>query len=359
MKVLIPQHIKKEFIDRMKEASPDVTVELLGAHKHVPLVLRFLHPLAFRLPFYRLYRFIHKITEKRIRYVFSVDGKKCSGIVSDAEVFLVTWVFDQRMLEQLIPSLPKLKWIYSTTTGTEQLGPILSGTDIVLTNIGDLHSERVAEFTLGLILAVSKNIDRHIALMRSRKWKTLPAKMIKGTTVGIIGLGNIGAKVACLSKKVGMRVVAADILKKENENVDINLLMNDIVVLLRESDYVVVCCPLTNNTKGLIGETQLKSMKNDAYLINIARGELVKKEDIIKALNNGWIAGACLDVFPEEPLHRADPFYYVKNILITHHSAFSTAGASTQVMNAFIKSFGEYVAGCKSKADGVENISKG
>ncbi|MBN2483743.1 MAG: hypothetical protein JXD21_06045 [Candidatus Omnitrophica bacterium] len=343
MKVLIPDHIKNEFIDRIREILPKSDIERLVVDKKVPVFWRVLSVLAFHLPFYGFYRWVRRRSEEKTRYKFSIPGKKPAGILSDAEVFLATWVFDERMMKELIPRLPSLRWIHSTKTGVEHIVPALEKReDITLTHIGNLHSNRIAEFVIGVILSIAKNIPDHIALFRKRQWKVLPSRMTADVIVGIIGLGNIGSKIAAYAKTLRMHVMAIDNVQKTDEHVDRFFLMDGLNDFLSQADFIVLSCPLTSETKDLIGTAQLEVMRKSAWLINVARGEIVNEADLIKTLKDKEIAGACLDVCNEEPLPISYPFYRLDNVLITHHSAFAQEGVSKEIIETFLVQLSKY-----------------
>jgi phosphoglycerate dehydrogenase-like enzyme len=164
---------------------------------------------------------------------------------------------------------------------------------------------------------------------------------VEGKTMGILGYGSIGKEIASRCKALGMNVVG---LRRDepsspqnNDRADIIFQDDHLEELLRNSDFVTVALPLTEETRGMIGEEELRMMKKEAYLINIARGGIIKEDVLIKALNNGWIAGAALDVFEKEPLAADHPFYKMSNVLITPH----ISGTNPEYMNRVIEIFAD------------------
>lgn len=337
MKILLPGHSSKEFLDKIDEVCPGTTVERLTIHRQRSLIVRSLRFLSKRMFPYSFYKAIKPLLSKE-NILFSVNGKLVNGEISDAEVLLVSWVLNRDILTQLLPRLPNLKWIHSEMTGVDHIVSALQGRNsVILTNVGNVHSKRIAEFILGLIFSVSKRIPDHLILQQQRKWHSLASTELYKSTIGIIGLGNIGSELATRSKALGMKVIAMDNEPKNNKDVDIFVTPQQINTLLSQADYVVLCCSLNDQTKGIIGKEQLSMMKKEAYLVNVARGALIQEDALFRALKDGWIKGACLDVFEDEPLSLQSQFYTMSNIILTHHSAFYSEEAEFERFDIFLK----------------------
>lgn len=228
------------------------------------------------------------------------------------------------------------QWVHSITSGIERVPPLSSGS--VLTNSRGIHSRRIAEFTLGLMLAMAKNIPQHVRQNQRRIWESLPSEEVSGSRVGIVGLGSIGVEIAKLCKVMGMEVWATKRKLIESEFVDHLLPSGDLSLLLSETDYVVLAAPLTEETRCLIDAKRIALMKPNACLINISRGALVDEDALYAALKNFQIRGACLDVFDEEkPIPRNSRFYQLPNLLVTSYSAYYSNGSTQQVMDFFFE----------------------
>jgi phosphoglycerate dehydrogenase-like enzyme len=215
-----------------------------------------------------------------------------------------------------------LQWIHALSAGVDGLiaVPEISGRRIRVTATKGIHGLPIAEHVLGMMLSFARGF--HVLRERQgrKEWKKyLAADEIHGKTVGILGLGNIGRVVAQKCKLMGMRVVALDIQPVEDKMVDHFYPVRDALSLMRESDYVVIDLPLTPDTDHLVGEAQLRAMKKTAYLINVARGRIVDEKALIKALAEGWIAGAGLDVFETEPLPPTSELWSLPNVIISPH----------------------------------------
>ena len=177
-------------------------------------------------------------------------------------------------------------------------------------------------------------------------WKKyLEADEIHGKTVGILGLGNIGRVIAQKCKSMGMRVIALDIQPVEDTMVDRAYSVRDALSLMQESDYVVITLPLTPDTERLVGEAQLRAMKRTAYLINVARGRIVDEPALIKALAEGWIAGAGLDVFESEPLPPTSPLWSLPNVILSPHMSAISPYYMDRAIAVFCENLQRFIRG--------------
>jgi phosphoglycerate dehydrogenase-like enzyme len=246
--------------------------------------------------------------------------------ISDAEIlFAFSLRPDQFRFAQI------LRWIHAPTAAVHQLlFPELVASDVVLTNAHEVHGPVVAEHVIALILALAKKIPLAARLQERRiwgqdaMWNDGPRpREVAGATLGLIGLGSIGRRVARMASALGMRVIAVrEHPKKEKpEGVATVYAPPQLNDLLSQSDYIVVAAPLTEATRGLINADRLRAMRSDAYLINVGRGPQVDEKALAEALLNRRIAGAALDVFEQEPLPPESPLWGLGNLLITPHTA--------------------------------------
>lgn len=225
----------------------------------------------------------------------------------------------------------KLRWIHTPTAAVHQLlFPELVNSDVILTNSTEVHGPVVAEHVMGLIFALAKKIPQAAALQKKHEWgkeqiwrRGTHPKEIAGATLGLVGLGSIGRRVARMASALGMRVIAvrehAD--KAKPEGVDTVFSTSRLDEVLGQSDFVVLAAPLTPETTKLIDARRLATMRRDAYLINVGRGPQIDEHALADALRDGRIAGAALDVFDQEPLPGDSPLWDLENLLITPHTA--------------------------------------
>lgn len=205
---------------------------------------------------------------------------------------------------------------------------------VYVTNTPEVLNEAVADFTWALLLAVARRVVEADRFVRSGGWFGTrtgwhPLMMlgaeVHGKTLGIIGMGRIGRAVARRARGFNMRVLYYDVVRLPRElEEELGARYVDLDTLLKESDFVSVHTPLTKDTYHMIGERELKLMKPSAYLINTARGAVVDTEALVRALKEGWIAGAALDVFEEEPLPPEHPLTKLDNVVLAPHMASGT-----------------------------------
>lgn len=204
---------------------------------------------------------------------------------------------------------------------------------IAVCNCAGCNNHSVAELTFGMMLGLSRHIYVADRKMRQGEWdRTLFGPELWGKTLGVVGLGRVGKSTALLGRAFGMRVLATDIawdITFANQNHISYVPLDD---LLRESDYVALHVPLTPATHELIAERELDLMKPTAYLINIARGPVVKESALVAALREGKIAGAGLDVFEVEP-HPNNPFVEFDNVILLPHLGGSSIEASNRAFH--------------------------
>jgi phosphoglycerate dehydrogenase-like enzyme len=190
-----------------------------------------------------------------------------------------------------------------------------------IANARGIHEPEMSEFTLALILALAKRIPQALERQRSRTWEMYGPRPLAERTVGILGLGAIGLAVARRCKALGMRVIGTRRSAQPLPDVDAVFGAQDTHRVLSESDVVVVVLPLTPETRGLLDAEALAKVKPRALLVNVARGGIVDEVALAKALEEGRLAGAALDVFKTEPLPTSSPLWSVPNLIVTPHLA--------------------------------------
>lgn len=224
-----------------------------------------------------------------------------------------------------------LRWLHAPTAAVHQLlFAELVSSDVVVTNSREVHGPVVAEHVMALIFALAKKIP-HAAVLQQKRiwgqeaiWKDGPhPREIAGATLGLIGVGSIGGRVAQMASSLGMRVIAVrgHVGKGTPVGVDAVFAASALDDVLRQADYVVVAAPLLAATQALINAARLAVMKPGACLINVGRGAQVDENALAEALRTRRIAGAALDVFEREPLPADSPLWDVENLLITPHTA--------------------------------------
>lgn len=258
--------------------------------------------------------------------------------------------------EDLLALAPDLRWLQLASAGVEhalRAGAVRAGGPVV-TNASGVHSVPIGEFVLSAMLVWSRKWPELLSLQRGGVWPDRTGReAFTGTelyerTLGVIGLGAIGGEVARIGHALDMRVLATKRTVEPGaraENVDQLFPMARLEDLLGQSDFVVLCTPLTDETRHLIDARRLAQMRPNAVLINIARGKLVDEADLVHALSAGTIAGAALDVFEVEPLPESSPLWDMPNVLISPHIAGSTERYSDRLTTLFLDNITRYRKG--------------
>ena len=286
----------------------------------------------------------------------SVEGL-ADGAVDDVEVLLRGWLVAEAF-DRLLARAPHLTWVHSATSGVERaLTPAARARDVLVTNARGVFSRPIAEHVLLMILAVSRHLPELLELQRERTWQPLEGRELRELTIGIVGYGSLGRSVASLASAFGARVIA---LRRPPEGLALGGGQDtssggidpddgfpfepriDRVVgpdrlheLLAESDIVVLAAPLTAETEGMIDEAAIGAMKRDAWLINVARGRLVDDTALVRALRDNRIGGAALDAFRDEPLPPSSPYWELPNVILTPHTAWSSARVLDRSIDLF------------------------
>lgn len=266
-----------------------------------------------------LEKYLGEELRDRIELVLADDPGQLPADVSDVDV-LATEAMVRR-----IPEMKNLKWMMTFSSGYdhwEKSG--LVPPEMPLVHVPGGSAIPIAEFVLGAMLAHVKHFDEMRENQKEAKFIRIEGQELYGKTLGIIGLGGIGREVAKRAKAFEMRVIGTEVAAKEIPFVDQVYPPSQLEDVLRQSDFVLLAVPETPETVNMMNEERFRLMKPTAYFINCARGSLVVKEALIKALNEGWIAGATVDVFwIKDPLPSYlppdDPLWKAKNIRITPH----------------------------------------
>lgn len=244
------------------------------------------------------------------------------------------------VIDHIVGRSPRLRWIHSASAGVDRIvTPLVRQRGLTVTNARGVFSRPIAEYVVMMSLAIARRLPQLLELQRERTWQPLRGRELGELTVGVVGYGSIGAEVARLLAPFGSRVLATRRRPErgsgEAPNVELHGLdrLDDV---LAESDIVVVAAPLTDATAGLIGSEQLSRMREDAWLINIARGRLIDELALRRALESGWIGGAVLDVFSEEPLSPESPLYRTPNLIITPHTSWASDRVIERSIDLFV-----------------------
>ncbi len=245
----------------------------------------------------------------------------------DAALILLSDRIDKEVLEKA----GKLRVISTMSAGYDHIDlREATSRGIYVTNVPGVLTEAVAEFALALLFSAARRIVEADRFLRKGFWKVAWSPMfmlgqqISGKTLGIIGLGAIGAALAKRARGLNMRVVYYSRTRKLSVEKELGVSYMSFKDVLKESDFLILSTALTPETVKMIGEKELRSMKPSSYLINISRGAVVDEKALVKALKEGLIAGAALDVFEKEPVDPGNLLISMDNVVLTPHIASAT-----------------------------------
>jgi len=268
---------------------------------------------------------------KMLEHIAEIEyKKKFVGKISAEDVHGVDAIIagDSKISRETLEGADKLKIIARHGVGVDNVDlEACTEKGIIVTNVHVAEGPSVPEHVFALMLAISKKLFLRDKMVREGRWNErdqLVGKELKGKTLGIIGLGNIGSQVSKIARTAfDMNVLAYDPYISNEKAKEVGAQLVNLENLLRESDYISINCPLTDETRGMIGEKELKLMKSGAVLVNTARGGIVEEDALYRALKEGWIEGAGIDVLENEPVSK-HPLFGLNNILLTPHSAAFT-----------------------------------
>jgi phosphoglycerate dehydrogenase-like enzyme len=274
--------------------------------------------------------------------VFAQNAAELRVTLSDATV-LCTF----QPPADLLKVAPKLRWLQYPGAGVDNLRMLdllRGGSPLIITTASSANAVSTAEYVMGLLLTLARKLDDMVRLQERKVWAVgqhwgeLRGFELRGKALGIIGMGAIGRALAPRARAFQMRVLGlwrTAVHGASDPDCDAVFGVDRLVDLLGESDFALICVPLTSATAGMIGEHELRAMRSNAYLINVSRGPVVQEPALIRALRERWLAGAGLDVAAEEPLPAASPLWTLPGVIITPHLSSLTTGYSRRLAQLF------------------------
>jgi phosphoglycerate dehydrogenase-like enzyme len=247
------------------------------------------------------------------------------------------------LLRAAFPFAKKVQWVHTLSAGVDKvLFTELIDSPVPLTNGRGAFKDGLAEFAIASMLFFAKDLRRLVKNQEADRWEQFDVVFLRGQTLGIVGHGEIGRESARLARALGMRIAATSRRGGKQTN-DVELYpLEELRQMLSISDYVLISTPLTAETKGLLGDAELRAMKPSAVIINVGRGPVIVESALIDALEQRRIRGAVLDVFDQEPLPDGHPFYRLDNVLLSPHSADHTVGWEQLAMQIFVENFDRF-----------------
>ena len=254
----------------------------------------------------------------KVRFFFCESEAEIEVQIEEADVILGSVRFPARLLARA----KHLRWIQVTGAGVDAfLAQGALPASIQLTRADVSFGDQIAEYVIGHLLALAQRLRTVYELQAERRWEPLTVEFLKGRTMGILGAGSIGQAIAARARGMGMRTVGLARTSREIAQFDEVYSSDRLAPLLAAADVLVVCLPLTHESRGLIGREELAHLKRSAILVNVARGALVDEAALIEALEQNRLRAAILDVFVEEPLPAESPLWAMENVTVTSHHA--------------------------------------
>lgn len=244
---------------------------------------------------------------------------------------------------------PQLRWIQATSAG---IGALMRRTgldqsSIVVTTAAGIHAVPLAEFAVLGALYFVKGVPQLRRRQREHHWERYAGRQLRGSRALVVGLGSVGREIAQRLADLGVEVVG---LGRVGRRYDVPCLSEVIDgsrldATLPGIDLLVLACPLTDETEGMIAAAQLALMKPDAVLVNVARGPVVDEDALVEALRDNRLAGACLDVFREEPLAATSPLWDMDNVIVSPHSASTVSSENADLVDLFLDNLARWRRG--------------
>jgi glyoxylate reductase len=258
---------------------------------------------------------------------------------------------DDRIDRELLAHAPRLQVVSTVSADTDHID-LAAATErgVAILYAPGAADHAVADMTMALLLACARQVVAAHHFVMHRQWEYWHPELfmgtdVQGSTVGIIGLGHIGMEVAHRTLGFGMRVLYFDFQRDLDAEQRLGLQFGSLENVLREADFVTLHMPLTVATRRLISASRLRLMKPSAYLINTARGAIIDHVALVRALREGWIAGAGLDVYPDAPLAPTDPLLDLPNVVLTPHIGANTKQAMATMLQMATAQLGQYFQG--------------
>jgi phosphoglycerate dehydrogenase-like enzyme len=268
---------------------------------------------------------------------------KVDPYIAAAEVLIS---FGPHVANHVFEKAKNLKWVQALGTGVDGIAdqPGLRK-DVLLTNMHGFHGGPVSEAALLAMLSLARELPRSLRQQAKRKWDRFPAKLLKGKTVGIFGVGTIAAELAPKCKALGMKVVGISSAARTVPGFDAMRGRGELEQAVKEWDYFVLLTPFTPETKNIVDAKIFAAMKPSSFFVNLARGGVVDEGALLDALKEKRIAGAALDVFAKEPLPEDSPFWDMENVILTQHQGGFFDGYPGFALPVVEENMRKYLAG--------------
>jgi phosphoglycerate dehydrogenase-like enzyme len=261
-------------------------------------------------------------------------------MLEEAEIL---YDFPRGHVKDLVRVAPKLRWVQASMAGAGEIAERagLANTDVTITTASGVYSGPLAEFVMMTLLAHVKDLERLRRDKADKRWREAYTETLRGKTLCVVGMGNIGRAVADRAQPFGMRVVGVKRKVSENDAAwgyaEELYATRNLHLALQKADYVVVTLPGTPETYRLLDAEAISAMKQGAYFVNVGRGKVVDEGALIEALQSGRLSGAALDVFEEEPLPEESPLWELENVIVSPHSTDNVPGLTNELQTELFR----------------------
>ncbi len=289
-----------------------------------------------------------------IDFLASADKESRKHLLENADVILAM-NFRRDIFEEEVPLIKKAKLIQITLAGADMVPYAKLSPGIVICSNGGAYSEPIAEHAIGMMLALARSfLPLHDGLSRGEFDQSTKHKMLNGSTLGIIGFGGIGRRVAGIARAFGMTILAINSTGRTEREVDFSGTLKDLDHVLQESDFVLLTIALNKYTRDLIGAKELNLMKEDAVLVNVARGDLIDEKDLYEHLKSHPHFRAGIDAWWVEPFNQPkfeihSPFFELDNFLGSPHNSYLIKGIRRKALEAAVDNILRFADGRELK----------
>jgi phosphoglycerate dehydrogenase-like enzyme len=326
VRVLIASALEPEHVNRI--AAVDPRIEVLHAPELLPVPR---------------YQADHHGPSRELT---AAQHDRWSALLSAADI---SFDFDWRAPADMAASCPNLRWVQATSSGIGQFmeRTTLDQSDIIFTTAAGVHAVPLAEFALTGVLYFVKELPELAQRQAARRWERYTTRQLAGRRVLVVGLGQVGRKVAALFSAVGAEVwgVARHAGNLGGAAVTRAADVSSMDELLTGADAIVLCCPLTPETRGLLNARRLRLLPAGAIVVNVSRGPVIDEDALIEALSDGHLGGAFLDVAAVEPLPPESPLWGMRNVVISPHSASTVESENAALADIFCDNLRRWLDG--------------
>lgn len=258
----------------------------------------------------------------------------------------ILMTFSPFMADHVARDAKRLKWIQVLGSGIDGVVNLPSlRKDVLVTTGRGVQATPVSEAAFSLMLALSRDMPRMVLNQLQRRWERWPSQTLRGRTLGILGIGQIGEELALKAKAFGMRVVGISSSARPVDGIDAMFSRDRLKEAVRELDYFVLLTPYSPATYHIVNADILSAMKPSSFLINVARGGVLNETDLVNALRNNVIRGAALDVFHEEPLLADSELWTIPNLLISPHLGGLNSAYAESILPLLVRNIGLFLEG--------------